>query len=256
MGPSVVAFGKFDGVHLGHRALLDRAAEAARRPGLPCGAVTFERHPAVYLGRHPVPPALTGLTEKLRLLRDGGAQFVVLLPADATVLSVPAEEFARDTLRELMNVRLVVVGANFRFGRRGAGGVGTFRGLSALRGIDGVEVGTVEVAGGAVSSTRIRAHLSRGDVQLAAELLGRPYEVTGILQAGPSPASIVVPAGRAVPAPGAYLGSFQVHARSAVARVVIDLVACGGRHVLTVRHRVSDEKRPSRRVLVTFERRL
>src|SRR5690242_8517420 len=84
LGHSVVAFGKFDGVHLGHRALLDRALGSGRRLGLPTGAVTFERHPHAYL-RGETPPALCGLADRLRLLRDAGAAFVVLLPSDATV---------------------------------------------------------------------------------------------------------------------------------------------------------------------------
>jgi riboflavin kinase/FMN adenylyltransferase len=182
LGPNVVAFGKFDGLHLGHRALLDRAAGTGRRLGLPYGAVTFERHPDAYLRRGPVPPVLTGLGDKLRLFRDAGAQFVVVLPADATVLDVPAERFVRDVLRSKMAVRIVVVGQNFRFGQRGRGGVLTLRDVSAAAGLDGVEVGTVAVADGPVSATRIRASLARGDVERVRDLLGRPYEVAGALR--------------------------------------------------------------------------
>ena len=98
-GASVVAFGKFDGVHRGHRALLDRALASGRRLGLPVGAVTFERHPHAYLRGGRLPPALTGLGDRLRLLRDAGVEFVVLLPTDATVLGLAAEDFARQVLR-------------------------------------------------------------------------------------------------------------------------------------------------------------
>jgi len=121
-GATVVAFGKFDGVHIGHRALLDRAAAAAGRLGLPHGALSFERHPYAYLRNGQVPPVLTSLGERLRLLRQAGVDFVVLIPTDATVLGVPAEEFARDVLHARMGVRLVVVGENFRFGQGGTGG--------------------------------------------------------------------------------------------------------------------------------------
>ena len=179
LGATVVAFGKFDGVHRGHRALLDRALAAGRRMGLPTGAVTFERHPHAYLRGGRVPPALTGLADRLRLLRDAGAAFVVLFPTDATVLGLAAEDFAREVLRDRMGVRLVVVGENFRFGRGGAGDVGTLRRLVSVTGLDAVELGMASVGGEAVSATRIREHLARGDVGRAGELLGRPYDVVG-----------------------------------------------------------------------------
>ena len=216
-GPSVVAFGKFDGVHLGHRALLDRAAAAGRRLGLPHGAVTFERHPHAHLRGGHVPPMLTGLGDKLRLLCEAGAQFVVLFPTDATVLGLSAEDFARDVLRDRMGVRLVVVGDNFRFGRGGSGGIVTLRRLVAVTGMDGVEIGMISVGGEVASATRIREHLARGDVARAAELLGRPFEVLGRLDDGQSTASVVVSAARAVPAAGRYRGSVAA-ARSAEGR--------------------------------------
>src|SRR2546428_14061267 len=96
LGPNIVAFGKFDGLHLGHRALLDRAARASHRLGLPYGAVTFTRHPEAYLRRGPVPPALTSLTEKLRLFRAAGAGVVVLPPARASGPRIPARPLVPD----------------------------------------------------------------------------------------------------------------------------------------------------------------
>lgn len=237
VGPSVVAFGKFDGVHLGHRELLDRAAASARRLGLPSGAVTFERHPQEFLRRGPVPLALTSLTEKLRLLRAAGPRFVVLLPTDASVLTVTAAEFAQHTLSAVMSVRLVVVGLGFRFGHRAGGGVGTIRELSSVAGIDGVEVGTVEVAGGSVSSTRVRAALRDGDVQLAAMLLGRHFEATGLRHAlGPSTERFVVPVHRAVPAPGRYAGRVSTDGMSSGAPAVVEVAAHEGRPLLTIEY--------------------
>jgi riboflavin kinase/FMN adenylyltransferase len=209
LGATVVAFGKFDGVHRGHRALLDRALGAGRRLGLPTGAVTFERHPHAYL-RGETPPALSGLADRLRLLRDAGAAFVVLLPTDVTVLGLAAEEFAREVLRDRMGVRLVVVGKNFRFGRGGAGDVGTLRRLVSVTGLDGVELEMVSVDGEAVSATRIREYLARGDVDRAADLLGRPYDVTGRLDG--TAALIRIPPASVVPAPGRYrvsIGPFR-----------------------------------------------
>jgi riboflavin kinase/FMN adenylyltransferase len=258
IGPNVVAFGKFDGVHRGHRALLDRAAGAARRLGISFGAVSFERHPEVYLRRNPVPPTLVGLGAKLGLLRSAGADFVVLLPADASVLGVPAVEFARDVLRRVMDVRLVVVGSNFRFGRGGSGWVGTFRELTSVEGIDGVEVATVQVAGGPVSSTRIRHSLARGDVELAAALLGRTYSVRGRLaRTAPSPASpavVTVRTGSAVPAPGRYLGSIYPPASPLLVSAVIDVLPPDRRQVLSVKF--GEGSVCSGPVVVAFDHRL
>ena len=208
LGATVVAFGKFDGVHRGHRALLDRALAAGRRLGLPAGAVTFERHPHTYLRSDRVPPALTGLADRLRLLRDAGAAFVVLLPTDATVLGRSAEDFARHVLRAKMGVRLVVVGKNFRFGRGGAGDVTTLRRLVSVTGLDGVEIEMASVDGEVASATGIRTCLARGDVGRAAKLLGRPYDVLARLDGG-SPAVGWVGATRAVPAPGCYRASVR-----------------------------------------------
>jgi riboflavin kinase / FMN adenylyltransferase len=207
LGASVVAFGKFDGVHRGHGALLDRALAAGRRLGLPVGAATFDRHPYAHLRAGSVPPALTGLGDRLRLLCDAGAAFVVLFRADETVLGLAPDEFARDVLRNRMGVRLLVVGKNFRFGRGGAGDVGTLRRLVSATGLDGVEIGMVTVDGEVVSSSRIREHLARGDVRRAGELLGRAYDVIGRTEGDEPPTVVRVPAGRAVPASGRYRAS-------------------------------------------------
>ena len=258
LGATVVAFGKFDGVHVGHRALLGRAVEAGRRLGLPVGAATFERHPHAHLRGGRVPPALTGLADRLRLLRDAGAAFVVLFPVDATVLGLSAEDFARDVLRDRMGVRLVVVGQNFRFGRGGAGNVVTLRRLVSVTGLDGVEIGMTAVDGEAVSATGIRAHLARGDVGRAAELLGRPYEVLGRLGVG-LPGVVRVPAVRAVPAPGCYRASLRT-ARSAggAADVLVTVHhSGGGTHCLEVERPGGGSRDASggRAVRVAFEAR-
>jgi riboflavin kinase / FMN adenylyltransferase len=210
IGANVVAFGKFDGLHLGHRALLARSAGAAYRLGLPWGVATFERHPFSYLRPGCSPPVLTGLAQKLRLFREAGVQFVALFAADPTVLGVPAEDFARTVLKDRMATRIVVVGKNFQFGHGGGGGISTIRTLVAATGLDGVEVGTVEVAGLPVSASRVRARLAAGDINQVNELLGRPYEVPGRVDAADRvSASMLVPRWRAVPAPGSYSATIR-----------------------------------------------
>ena len=127
----------------------------------------------------------------------------MLLPTDATVLGLAAEDFAREVLRDRMGVRLVVVGENFRFGRGGAGDIGTLRRLVSVTGLDGVELGMVSVGGELVSATRIREHLACGDVDRAGDLLGRPYDVVGRLADTAPPGLIRISPARAVPAPRA-----------------------------------------------------
>jgi riboflavin kinase/FMN adenylyltransferase len=229
LGATVVAFGKFDGVHRGHRALLDRALAAGRRLGLPVGAATFERHPYAHLRGSGVPPALTGLADRLRLLCSAGAAFVVLFPADETVLGLAPEDFARDILCDRMGVRLIVVGKNFRFGRGGAGDVGTLRRLVSVTGLDGVEIEMATVDGEVVSSSRIREHLAAGDVRRAGELLGRAYDVVGRTE-GERPSTVVgVPAGRAVPASGRYRASVgPVRSGNGWADALVTVRAGGG----------------------------
>jgi riboflavin kinase/FMN adenylyltransferase len=257
LGATVVAFGKFDGVHRGHRALLDRALGAGRRMGLPTGAVTFERHPHAFLRGGRTPPALTGLADRMRLLRDAGAAFVVLLPTDATVLGLAAEDFAREVLRDRMGVRLVVVGGNFRFGRGGAGDVATLRRLVSVTGLDGVELGMVSVGDEAVSATRIREHLARGDVGRAADLLGRPYDVTGRLDDSLHRHIRITPT-LAVPAPGRYrasIGPFRSGEHRTTAVVAVRPCRDGAYCVELERleGRLPDAVVPGRGVRVTFE---
>jgi len=232
LGATVVAFGKFDGVHRGHRALLDRALAAGRRMSLPTGAVTFERHPHAHLRSGREPPALTGLADRLRLLRDAGAAFVVLFPTDATVLGLAAEDFAREVLRDRLGVRLVVVGENFRFGRGGAGDIGTLRRLVSVTGLDGVELGMESVDGEVVSATRIREYLARGDVTRAADMLGRQYDVVGCLVDTAPTCVVRISPERAVPAPGRYwtsIGPFRPVGRRTTAVVAVK-VSPQGRH--------------------------
>jgi riboflavin kinase/FMN adenylyltransferase len=236
VGPNVMAFDKFDGMHRGHQVLLARAADASERLGLSHGAVTFDRHPDASLRPGAVPPVLTSLGEKLRLLCEAGAQFVVLLAADASVLGIPVEQFVRDVLRTKMSVRVVVVRENFRFGNRGGDSALTLRQLSSVEGLECVEVATVEVAGGPVSATRIRASLADGDVELARKLLGRPYDVPGVIRfLEPSLASLVVPAARVVPKSGKYAGSFRLHTRSRAVNAIVEVIPLGDTaHGLTV----------------------
>jgi riboflavin kinase / FMN adenylyltransferase len=214
-GPSVVTVGMFDGVHRGHRALLDRVAAEAAARGLPAGAVTFDRHPLEVLRPDAYPPLLTTLDRKVALLGAAGMDFVLVLAFTKELSQVTAEAFAREVLLEGVGARAIVVGENFRFGHKAAGDPALLAELGRPRGVDVVAVPLHADGGEPVSSTRIRAALSGGDVRAAAALLGRVYAVEGTVvrgdgrggrELGIPTANLAVAGDLALPANGVYAG--------------------------------------------------
>ena len=215
LGPAVVTVGMFDGVHLGHRALLDRVAAEAAARGLPAAAVTFDRHPLAVLRPGSEPPLLTTLDRKVELLGEAGMEAVLVLAFTKELSEVPAEAFAAEVLFGSLAARAVVVGDNFRFGHKAAGDPALLATLGRPRGIEVVAVGLHAHGGQVVSSTRVRAELASGDVAAAAASLGRPYAVEGEVVAGDRrggpelgmpTANLHPPPGIAVPADGVYAG--------------------------------------------------
>jgi riboflavin kinase/FMN adenylyltransferase len=214
-GPSVVTVGMFDGVHRGHRALLDRVAAEAAARDLPAGAVTFDRHPLEVLRPEARPPLLTTLDRKVALLGAAGMDFVLVLPFTEELSQVTAEAFAGEVLLDGVGARAIVVGENFRFGHKAAGDPALLAELGRRRGVDVVAVPLHADGGEPVSSTRIRAELARGDVRAAAAALGRAYAVEGVVvpgdgrggrQLGVPTANLDVPGDLALPANGVYAG--------------------------------------------------
>jgi riboflavin kinase / FMN adenylyltransferase len=214
-GPSVVTVGMFDGVHRGHRALLDRVAAEAAARGLPAGAVTFDRHPLEVLRPAARPPLLTTLDRKVALLGAAGMDFVLVLPFTEELSQVTAQAFAGEVLLDGVGARAIVVGENFRFGHKAAGDPALLAELGRRRGVDVVAVPLHADGGEAVSSTRIRAELARGDVRAAAAALGRAYAVEGVVvrgdgrggrELGVPTANLDVPGDLALPANGVYAG--------------------------------------------------
>lgn len=180
-GPSVVAIGKFDGVHSGHRAVLDRARVDAATGGARVVAVTFDRNPLALLRPELCPPALIGVHQKIQLLAETGIDAALVLRFDQELADLTAREFVRRVLVDALAVQTVLVGADFRFGRGGAGTPDVLRELGAEFGFDVDVVEDVRAidAGRRVSSTWIRELLAAGDVAAAAKLLGRPPSVWG-----------------------------------------------------------------------------
>jgi riboflavin kinase / FMN adenylyltransferase len=212
---AVVTVGMFDGVHRGHRALLDRVAAEAAARRVPPAAVTFDRHPLAVLRPGSEPPLLTTLDRKVELLGQAGIEVVLVLEFTRALSEVGAEAFATQVLFDGLAARAVVVGENFRFGHKAAGDPALLAGLGRPRGIEVVAVPLRTSGDEVVSSTRVRAELAAGDVAAAAASLGRPYAVEGPVVVGDRrggpllgvpTANLEVPDGIAIPADGVYAG--------------------------------------------------
>lgn len=178
-GGSVVSIGVFDGVHLGHQAILAANRARAAELGARSTVVTFETHPkGTLLGRSP--RTLTSLEHRLELFRRAGVEHTLVLAFDAALRDRSAEEFTREALVEGLGARAFVLGFDSKFGRDRRG---TPELLSAL-GHDVQVVGKVEVDGRPVSSTAIREAVELGDLAGAARMLGRPVSVLGTVVQG------------------------------------------------------------------------
>ncbi len=209
----LLVIGNFDGVHLGHQAVLGEAVYEADARGLRPTVLTFDPHPAAVLGR-PTRPMLTTSQQKKELLRQLEPSLeVVILEFDHHLAALTPEQFARRILKERLNAKVVVVGQNFRFGRGRAGDLQVLERL-------GKELGFVARAeplrgdeSGPFSSTRIRQALEAGDVAGAARLLGRPHLVFGRVERGDQrgrtlgfPTANLEEIPVAIPAEGVYFG--------------------------------------------------
>lgn len=176
---SVVCIGAFDGLHLGHRALVRHAVSRARDLSLPAVALSFEPLPREFFSRDLPPPRLTLARGKYQGLRALGADSVGLLRFDARLSAMSAEEFVRKLLVGRLGAREVWIGPDFRFGNRRGGDLPLLQALGAELGFTAGEIEPVQSQGERVSSTRIREALRAGDFTDASRLLGRSYSIGG-----------------------------------------------------------------------------
>ena len=181
---SLVAIGNFDGVHLGHQAVIEGAAAEARASGLSPLVLTFDPHPSEVLGRGVRAP-LTILTRKVELIERLGPDLRVVVEPFTTELSqlTPAE-FARDFVVGVLGARVVIVGENFRFGHGRAGDLDTLVALGREHGFAAHASSLSGDASGPYSSTRARAALANGDLAAVATVLGRPHSLSGSVVLG------------------------------------------------------------------------
>ncbi len=176
-GPSAVTIGKFDGLHLGHRSVLRQLRELADERGLTATVVTFDRNPLQLLAPEKCPDALVGNAQKRRLLAGAGVDATLMLRFDRQLADEPPELFIENVLTQALHAQVVLCGADFRFGARGAGDVELLRQAGAANGFDVVILNDVLVEGSSgprrASATWVRELLAEGRVREAAALLGR-----------------------------------------------------------------------------------
>ena len=171
--------GNFDGVHLGHQAVLGQLSEHAVAMHLPVTVITFEPQPREFFTPERVPARLTRLREKVEVLRRFGVDRLLCLRFGGYLAGLPPEEFIRIILLEGLDVKYLVVGDDFRFGRDRAGTFELLERTGAVHGFPVVNMHTFNVNGARVSSTRVREALEAGDLAGAELLLGRPYRMSG-----------------------------------------------------------------------------
>lgn len=214
-----VAIGVFDGVHRGHRQLLEAAVAAAQRLGTKPVMITFDPHPVEVFRPAAKPAVLTPLERRAELAGELGIQAVFAIPFDTDIASWGPEEFVDRVLVERLAVRSVVVGGNFTFGRRAAGKAETLSELCAARGIECRVMDLLADEHGTVSSTNIRAAIDSTDLQAACAMLGRPHRVTGEVvhglgrggkELGYPTANLSDKVVEAIPGDGVYAGWFTI----------------------------------------------
>ena len=174
-----LTIGNFDGVHLGHQAMLARLRETAGRMGLPACAMTFEPHPREFFAPDRAPARLTSVRDKLELLASEGIERTYLCRFDYGFAQITAEDFIEEKLVTGLGVRHVLVGDDFRFGARRSGDFALLKAHAARLGYTVDAMSSVMLDGVRVSSTAVREALAAGDLTRTARLLGRPYRIGG-----------------------------------------------------------------------------
>lgn len=226
---TVATIGVFDGVHVGHQALVARAADRARQRGLPLTAVTFDPDPmSVLIGRDAV-PSLLPLDRRIELLTAAGADRVEVLQFNEDLLLTSPEDFIARILVERLGVTDIVIGPDFQFGYKAAGNVGTLQEAGARLGFGVEVVGMVGDGTQRWSATRIRTLVAEGEVARAAEGLTRPYGMDGVVvhgdhrgrELGYPTANLSWAGYPAVPGDGVYAGYLVVGGQSLPAAISV-----------------------------------
>lgn len=219
--PTAVAMGNFDGVHLGHQALIARLVQEAERRGLQSCAVTFFPHPLKVLAPQRAPSMIQSLEDRILEIERLGVDLLVVVPFTLDLASVSAEDFLADHLLIRLGCRVLIAGADARFGRDRGGDIEMLRKHAEKGAFELVLVEAVEAEGARVSSSRIRRLIEAGDVETAERLIGRPFSISGEVVSGAGrgrtlgfPTANVLADGETRPRPGVYACIAEVGGRS------------------------------------------
>lgn len=180
----VATIGNFDGVHLGHQAVLGQLAQKADELGLPAVVITFEPQPQEFFAPEQAPPRLSRFREKLQALRRYAVDRVLCIRFDHSFSQLSAEAFIDRIVVQGLDVRYLVVGDDFRFGHQRRGDFAMLQATGAAHDFPVVNMHTFSIDGERVSSTRVREALAAGDLDRAEQLLGRPYRMSGRVARG------------------------------------------------------------------------
>lgn len=214
----VITIGNFDGVHLGHRALIRSLEREADRIGASVALVTFEPHTLEAVRPEHAPQLLTSTARKTELLAETGVDYLTIVSFDTARAHQPAEDFVKEILVGRLHAREVMIGEDFHFGHRARGDITLLEHMGAELGFGVRPIHLIEGPDGPYSSTAIRRLVASGDVEQAAAALGRPHEVRGVVVHGDQrgrtigfPTANVVPGPKfCVPAVGVYAGRVRV----------------------------------------------
>ena len=217
--PTVLTLGVFDGLHLGHQAIMARVVERAKTTGSVATAITFDPHPRAVLHPESAPPLLQTLDQRLANLDVLGIDQAVVVKFTRQFAGQPAENFLRDIVHERLHAREVYLGRGFAFGKGRGGNIDLLRRMSHELGFTADEVDEVQLRGMRISSSKIRELLAEGRVNLARRMLGRPYGVEGIVVRGDQrgrtigfPTANLKPHNRVIPKYGVYATATLIYA--------------------------------------------
>lgn len=222
--PAAVAIGNFDGVHLGHRALIARAQQLAAAHDARTVVLTFDPHPATVFSPSTAPKQLSSLARRIELLGEAGAEVVVVEPFTRELANCPPDAFIDEIVLHSLRATAMVVGYDFTYGANRAGTTDALRAQGTRAGVEVDVVPAIERDGEVASSTRIRGHLREGDLGAAERLLGRRWDIDGIVVHGAA-------RGRTIGVPTANISPHS------------DLPICGGIYAVTLR--VDGTERPA-----------
>ncbi|MCK5902115.1 MAG: bifunctional riboflavin kinase/FAD synthetase [Cocleimonas sp.] len=179
----VASIGNFDGLHLGHQKLLDQLTQKAQQLGLPCTLISFEPLPAEFFMATP-PSRIYPLRDKVRLLKQLGVDHYLCLRFNEKLANMTAEDFIQRILFDQLNVRYLVVGDDFRFGKQRKGDFKLLQSMGKKVGMEVHDTPTCHALGQRISSSRIRNHLAKGEIDQSIALLGLPYQLSGRVKQG------------------------------------------------------------------------